>query len=479
MNVDFLVLTADNGSNDYTNSLGLRNLGPHKISWIAREHGYTSIVIGKLQLLNQKQILALCEPYLHKKTVIGLSTTFLSTPGFDNHKSSINALNQCFLNIKNVLSILKTRGHKIIVGGPFIKNFRNHLEADYFVQGPAENELPKILDRIFRSGIQKKPYDWNITTCKFQYSKYDLIQPKEILPLEMSRGCIFKCKFCGWQEIGKRKGTFETNINNIKDHLISNFDKFGTTYYNIVDDTFNDDDDKMNEWCDMLETLPFKIKYSCYLRLDLCHRYPATTKRLYQTGLRGCNFGIETFHPEASKAIGKAFNGKKAKDFLPELFYDIFEKNVCIVTTNIVGLPGEDEKFVFDSVDWYNKNRYIMSVYNPLFMNKSYGPEDSPSEFASEYQKYGYSFPDPEKPIHWINSIMDYKTAFRISNEANSRLIRKQALNSWTCLLQFSVSDTEPKDYLLKDTTELQRSNIKKIHELNNLYFDAIRKQRI
>ena len=134
----------------------------------------------------------------------------------------------------------------------------------------------------------------------------DFIQQKELLPIETSRGCIFRCKFCAYSEIGRKKGTFEKDINLLKDYIVENYEKYGTTSYTLADDTFNDDDERMNEWCDMLETLPFKVKYGGYVRLDLFERYQETAKRLYNNGLRGCSFGLETFHPGAAKVIGKS-----------------------------------------------------------------------------------------------------------------------------------------------------------------------------
>ena len=70
------------------------------------------------------------------------------------------------------------------------------------------------------------------------------VLPGESLPIEMARGCIFKCKFCNYPLIGKRKGTYIRDMNEIRDELIETWETKQVDTFYITDDTFNDDNDK-------------------------------------------------------------------------------------------------------------------------------------------------------------------------------------------------------------------------------------------
>ena len=45
-----------------------------------------------------------------------------------------------------------------------------------------------------------------------RFEKNDFILPGESLPLELSRGCIFKCRFCQYPNIGKDKDDLELEL---------------------------------------------------------------------------------------------------------------------------------------------------------------------------------------------------------------------------------------------------------------------------
>ena len=61
---------------------------------------------------------------------------------------------------------------------------------------------------------------------KFRWNKNDCIQTGETLPLEISRGCIFKCKFCRYPYIGKTKNDFSKSIDNVVEELEYNYNNF-------------------------------------------------------------------------------------------------------------------------------------------------------------------------------------------------------------------------------------------------------------
>ena len=107
----------------------------------------------------------------------------------------------------------------------------------------------------------------------------------ETLPIEVSRGCIFKCKFCAFPLNGKSKLDYLRDPILIKEELQYNYEKYGTTHYFLSDDTFNDSTTKVEQIHKVVTSLPFKIKFTTYLRLDLLHAHQEQISMLEEMGL--------------------------------------------------------------------------------------------------------------------------------------------------------------------------------------------------
>jgi hypothetical protein len=293
-----------------------RSIGPSKIANSLRNNGYTVQVINFATILSQEQLYKISKMFVGPNTVLGVSTTFLY-----GEYSSSNA----YEGLQNVVKQLKQEnGSKVILGGPSAHAYRTYFDADYIVTGYAENKILDLFDQIFNHGLRKKTRaDWDIKTCSHRWHESDRLQPGEAIPLEIGRGCIFTCKYCKFDMLGKKRGEYVRDMSMIKDEIIENFEKYKTTNYMIMDDTFNDDVYKLEDWCKMVDSLPFDIQYTAYCRADLLWRYQDVSRELYRTGLIGSTLGIESMNPYASKVVGKAWSGKNAKDFIPFYIHDI------------------------------------------------------------------------------------------------------------------------------------------------------------
>jgi len=503
MAVDFLIITADSGANylndldntpnikdvhtsvfEFNTVLGMRVLGPSKIAWVARQHGYTSQVISRLQLLTTEEIINICEPFVNEKTVIGVGTTLLFFPRVDRNEGLVK-FRDTLLPQAAVWKMIRVIEHfknkyntKTIIGGPKASAFQRIFQGDYVINGEAENVLPKLLDKIKRGGIQKKPYDWDIKTCNYQWHESDQIIDGEPLPLETSRGCIFKCKFCAWSNIGKKPGTFERPLEILHDHLVENYKKYKTTHYWFSDDTFNDDNDRVNAFCDMVESLPFRPYFSGFVRLDLAHRFPHTARRLYKAGMVGWNFGLESFHPQAAKAVGKTFNGKKAKEFLKEFYHNICDEDVMINCCNIIGLPGEPEEFVWESVEWYKQNPYIHTMWGALFLTdpKRADKDADKSIFEVDAHKYGYQFFDHKPSVYWKSPIMDHEYAKHLRERVVHRLknVNINVAEPWVGMHYLSMLNASPRELTKRGWLDVYTKETSKIQKHYNTYFTRL-----
>jgi radical SAM superfamily enzyme YgiQ (UPF0313 family) len=375
-------------------------MGSYQIAWYLREHKYSVQVIDFIKYLTTNQIIELLDEFVTSETkIIGLGVLGI-----------IEQDQWLFVRFQDIMFKIRRKYPwvTIVGGGPTANRFEDEFSKgtfDWLVVGHAEDTMLSLTNHLIRGGpkpmfeltpkgtkliresfpvhVENK---FHIQHSRHRWHERDCIQPGEALPLETTRGCIFKCKFCQYPHIGKNKRDFLRNMSEIRDELIDNY---------VLDDTFNADKDRIEEFWQMTKTLPFKIKYSTYLRLDLIEAHPQTAMMLQESGLVGAFFGIETFNPEAALMVGKAFSGKKAKEFLPKLMHEIWQDKISIYCGLIAGFPQETFEDLQATSQWMIDNGVHCWGWNPLYINREFG---SVSEYASEFdrnaEKYGFKFQD-------------------------------------------------------------------------------------
>jgi radical SAM superfamily enzyme YgiQ (UPF0313 family) len=151
-------------------------------------------------------------------------------------------------------------------------------------------------------------------------------------------------------------------------------------------------------------SLPFKINFWCYLRLDLLATHPEQIPMLKEIGLAWTYFGIETFNEKAGRAVGKGLSAERKKKALI-MCKEIWGDSVHIQSGFIVGLPHENIDSIAQTAE-YLKDPSCPIDQAWIFPLNIAGPHPTTehmykSEFDREYDKWGYYFDDPEKPWHW------------------------------------------------------------------------------
>ena len=239
---------------------------------------------------------------------------------------------------------------KIITGGA---NRSTWMPGIHFT-GYSEDELVAWLFAQQKKSPPNVKFD--ITTSDHRFDDTDCISPNEVLPIELGRGCMFKCKFCNTPNKGKRKSTYQRNYQNILDEIQWNKEQFGVTRYNFLDDTVNEDPIKLLNLSKIKEHLGFGITWNGYIRADLIWSNQKTAEYLIDSGMRTCFMGIETFNKEAGDTIGKGWAPRHGKTFLPFLHDTLFDKRINLFCSYIVGLPGETEESLLDTYRWCSEN---------------------------------------------------------------------------------------------------------------------------
>jgi radical SAM superfamily enzyme YgiQ (UPF0313 family) len=218
----------------------------------------------------------------------------------------------------------------------------------------------------------------------------------------------------------------------LREELMDNYNKWGITRYYFMDDTFNDETEKLEMMLRVTRSLPFKINFWCYLRLDLLAVHTEQISMLKEMGLAQCYFGLETFNPKSAKSIGKGMSAVKLKEALKKC-KDVWGDAVNIQSGFMVGLPYETEKSVADTAEYLRRSDcpidiawiFPLSVVGEFslseYMNKS--------EFDKNHLKYGYYFPNPERAWEWSKDddtdIDNFNTAGTIACKYDSTVPKK------------------------------------------------------
>lgn len=362
---------------------------------------------------------------------------------------------------------IRTKNPKtaIVVGG-YGTTQKGFDGADWYIEGYGEYattalvehlkdpncEIKYQLDELGRKVIYtKEHYPVNkLTSLNIKYQPSDFIQSNEVLSLETARGCIFKCKFCSFQLLGKSKLDYLRDPREIKEELINNYQQYGTTRYIITEDTFNDSDEKVDMFYEIVKSLPFKLNFMGYTRADLLASKPYNMDKLVDAGFTNMHFGIETFNESAGRSIGKGMSGDKLKEVLVK-----FKQNypqLYLNATFIAGLPGETEQDIRSAAEWVITSKcFDFWTFNPLMIPTKNKLIYS-SEFTDNYLMYGYTKMSEQEieqanvnmpallygtkilphMILWKNQNFNYFTAAKLSHELNQQANAHKKVDAWT-----------------------------------------------
>jgi radical SAM superfamily enzyme YgiQ (UPF0313 family) len=445
-----------------------RGYGAHRIASHLRSNGYTVLVVDFSMELTLDIWTQICELSVGPSTkMIGFSTTWwpYRNPFKENERVNTtvslsdwvtdegrkpypekNSLTYDAVrgNMKSWIDIVKNINSKtkIVVGGAKIDWYKD-FPADNFIDGLGETQIldylqdtKRIWPTIIKHDTKADSRDWGWTTSKTEYTKYDQIRKEEVLTLEIARGCKFKCAFCSFPLIGNKDvASYTKTEETVYNELMHNYTNWGSEEYWIGDDTFNDSIEKLEMFLRVSKRLPFKIKFRAYIRLDIIAMQPEQIQMLYDMGLKNCWIGIETFHPVASKRIGKGMSAEKRKQALYDI-QKVWGNEVSIAAGYIVGLPGEDEKFLRKQLDWFmEENNPVNHNPNflPLIINPPGAYEYHPmSDIDRNPEKYGYSIPDMSRHNFWLKDdgtdITSFQQAWDLAREFDKIIRTKPGL---------------------------------------------------
>jgi len=364
-------------------------IGCYKLSTIAKEHGYETIVYqdhsfnSSAQLINDITCLEGLSP---NTDIIAYSLLSNGVP-----------------LLEKIIADGFPRRVPVLIGGPgasiepeyVLKMFKGLPSPIALVQGEAESVFERILETA--------PANWNTLENiwginqdgKIQKGKYLTLDNMDLSPfadlssshqraesaresrqgdnskqerleflksltisqIESRRGCVHKCGFCN-QSCLPTRGIRRSSPERLVSEMENMFNKYGITFFSLADNVAFDISDWWKEFSGLLESSPITpyIQFGGYSTPSVMNNpnwLKQTLPRLYEVGLRGIILGVQA----GSRRILKDIINRPEDD--PENALEITRQAVPLGINMkidfIVGHPTETMEDLQDTSNVINK----------------------------------------------------------------------------------------------------------------------------
>lgn len=423
-------------------SMLMKPFGAHKVAHELRLNGFDTLVVNYVDLWSIQELKQILDHCISDQTLfVGISNTFLNYNTV-NQGSTISvdpSFYQDFLpqgtdaGVEFAAHVRKLNPQcKIVTGGTRTHANYNNKIVDYAVIGYADIstvQLAQFLQSQKPIAVRNYRNIYGITVIEdavaenFDFNNSsmtwcddDIVIPEETLPLEISRGCIFSCKFCSYRLNGKQSLDYLKHSHIIEQELLYNYHTYGITKYRLLDDTFNDTEEKIDAIHSIVKRLPFQPVFGGYARLDLLAAKPHTVKKLFDLGFRHMYFGIETFNRQSGSIVGKGGDPDRMIRLISEM-KKTYGDDIALYGSFICGLPGESKTSVLDTMKKLINGDIALDManYYPLGIWKK-SAHQWESSFDLDYQSYGYRELETRTGhnsslVNWQNDHMNYYEA--------------------------------------------------------------------
>ena len=415
----------------YTSAISYegKTAGGYKIANHLRQLGYKVKTIHHLNYLlsnHKKELFDYLDLHLHPNIkFVGFSKTFMDIQNPELFKELFKHIDQ--------------KGIKILIGGwgASTSKLLKYQEVTCLIAGLAESSIeyylqknPPIYNKTLKYDIHGSSYDFHNSNGIFHET--DVIAQKEMLPIELSRGCRFKCKFCSYPLLGRNPNDLKyiKSEEQMANEFAFNYANWKTTNYLMMCDTFNETTDKLLTVQRALKKAKVNINFASYIRLELLHAHPEQISILRDLGIKSAQFGLESLHHPSAKAVGKGLHPDKVLETLQKC-KDVWGSDSILHASFIIGLPYDTPSTVFEwSSKVMNRQTPLDSwIFKPLVIYQKRNLFQS--EFELESEKYGYTLINDTGD--WKNENWNYEQTKKIAEYLQQLTTEKQTkkIFSW------------------------------------------------
>ena len=249
----------------------------------------------------------------------------------------------------------------------------------------------------------------------------DFLTHKDILGFEIGVGCKFNCSFCNY-ELRNAKITKLADVQQLRDYFELAYKKYGVRNFFASDDTLNESDEKLEIVAEALSGLDFHPEITAFARLDIMAARKSQLDLIKRIKFRSLFFGIESFNPDASKAVRKKSSLGNTYEALT--FVRDHSPETYTVGGLIIGLNGDSKKSIYEAVDKVISENLLKSIqFYPLSITKPSGiiGEGFYSDLDKNPEQFGYKTTQVIKFHHGNTVIPSYEWESDWTNSKNAQ----------------------------------------------------------
>ena len=235
---------------------------------------------------------------------------------------------------------------------------------------------------------------------------YHIIPPNryDFVPLETTRGCPFRCIFCGTPYPKSYRQISQDKVSRVLGTLSKITNRFKKSAIFLADDSFSTNKKHVTDILDLFKkngskfSFGFEVRISEFLKNDLISSFAMINIYLLQVG-------VECGYEEGLKTIGKKLKIQEVMQFA-ELCSQVSFR-YYLYWSFIIGFPWESEDQVIKTID-FAYNRAVQTGSQPPQIN-NFAPYLG-TEITNNYQKYNMQrithelFDDP----NWHKQFLGY-----------------------------------------------------------------------
>lgn len=184
-----------------------------------------------------------------------------------------------------------------------------------------------------------------------------------------SRGCPFKCIYCGSHNIFGRK-TRRRSVKNVVDEIEHLRKAYSIKGIYFCDDTFTLSPKWVREFCNEIKHRNLDIKWACQSRVDQTDE--GLMRIMKGSGLVQLDFGVESGSEKILKVLGKGGHGDRTEQ-IKNSFQLCRNLDIRTLATFIIGSPDETR---YDIEQSFNLAKEIRADYTAFYFLTPYPGTD-------------------------------------------------------------------------------------------------------